>query len=56
MIELIKTYSGYTRPEGRVKTTIGYAYRCKKCGFITMSKEAAQPHLKCKEKQDETCH
>ena len=51
MVEIIKTYTGYTRTEGRVKATIGYAYRCAVCELITISKKEATPHLKCKEKQ-----
>lgn len=50
MVEVIKTYTGYARTHGRVKSTIGYAYRCSKCGLITLNKEEAKPHLKCKEK------
>jgi hypothetical protein len=49
-VEVIKTLTGYTRSHGRVKTTVGYAYRCVKCGFITLSKEEAKPHINCKGK------
>ncbi len=35
MIELIRTYAGYTRPEGRIKQTFAYMYRCAKCESIT---------------------
>lgn len=51
MIEIIKTYTGYARSQGRVKSTVGYAYRCAICGLITVSKEEAKPHVNCKEKQ-----
>lgn len=51
MVEVINTYTGYSRTHGRVKSTIGYAYRCAKCGLITLNKEEAKPHLKCKEKE-----
>ncbi len=34
MIELIRTYAGYTRPEGRIKQTFAYMYRCSKCEEI----------------------
>ena len=49
MVEIIKTYTGYPRSEGRIKSTISYVYRCKRCGFLTLSKAEATPHLKCKE-------
>ena len=51
MVEVIKTYTGDPRTFGRVKMTLGYAYRCAGCGLITTSKEEAKPHLTCKEKQ-----
>ena len=51
MVEIIKTFTGYARAHGRIKSTVGSAYRCKVCGFITLSKKEATPHLKCKEKQ-----
>lgn len=35
MIELIRTYAGYNRPEGRIKQTFAYMYRCGKCESIT---------------------
>ena len=35
MIELIRTYMGYGRLEGRIKQTFNYAYRCSKCESIT---------------------
>jgi rRNA maturation endonuclease Nob1 len=35
MIELIRTYQGYTRPEGKIKQTFTYMYRCSKCESIT---------------------
>lgn len=34
MVELIRTYEGYGRPEGRVKQTFTYMYRCSKCENI----------------------
>jgi hypothetical protein len=49
MVEIIKTITGYSRAHGLIKTTVGYAYRCKVCGLITLSKKEATPHLKCKE-------
>lgn len=50
MIEVIRTYAGYTRTEGRIKQTFTPMYRCKECGLITEIKEEAKTHLKCKEK------
>ena len=47
-VEIIKTYSGYQRSFGQIKTTISYAYRCKKCELITLNKKEASQHLKCK--------
>lgn len=44
MIELIRTYQGYTRPEGRIKQTFSYMYRCKECGLITEDKERVKSH------------
>ena len=51
MIEVIKTYAGEPRTHGRVKITIGYAYRCKACELITLDKKEAKVHLKCKGEQ-----
>lgn len=51
MVEVIRTYAGYNRTEGRVKQTFAHMYRCKQCGHITESKTVAEAHLKCKEKQ-----
>ncbi len=48
MIEVIKTYTGYTRPQGQIKMTLAYAYRCKVCELITLNKKEAKAHLKCK--------
>ncbi len=47
-VEIIKTYSGYARTFGRIKTTTSYAYRCTVCELITLKKEEATLHLKCK--------
>ena len=35
MIELIRTYAGYTRPQGQIKQTFDYMYRCSTCEQIT---------------------
>ena len=35
MIDLIRTYAGYNRPEGQIKQTFAYMYRCGKCENIT---------------------
>lgn len=51
MVEIIKTITGYSRQHGLVKTTVGSAYRCKSCGFITLIKKEAILHLKCKGEQ-----
>lgn len=34
MIKLIRTYAGYSRPEGYAKVTIAYMYHCSKCMYI----------------------
>lgn len=34
MIDIIRTYEGYSRPEGKVKQTFTYMYRCSKCENI----------------------
>jgi len=44
MIELIKTYYSCPRPEGRVKMSIRYMYRCTKCGNIKPTKEEIKIH------------
>jgi len=44
MIETIKTYSGTPRWEGRVKVTMGLAYRCTKCDKITLKKKELEKH------------
>lgn len=44
MIEAIRTYNGYTRPEGRVKQTFGVMYRCKECGHITETRKEINQH------------
>jgi len=49
-VEVIKTLAGTARAHGQIKTTVGSAYRCKRCGFITLSKEEAKPHINCKGK------
>ena len=43
-IEIVKTYSGYARPEGRIKMTIGYVYRCKLCGVYKTDTKALTAH------------
>ena len=35
MIDIIRTYQGYVRPEGRIKQSFRYMYRCAKCEEIT---------------------
>jgi len=47
-VEVIKTYTGYSRPAGAVKMTLAYAYRCKACKLIMLNKKEASTHLKCK--------
>ena len=44
MIELIKTYYGSSRFEGKLKVTIRYMYRCTKCGTIKPTKEEIKEH------------
>ena len=34
MIEIIRTYNGIGRAEGRIKMTVAPMYRCTKCGDI----------------------
>lgn len=51
MVEIIKTQTGYARADGGIKLTVSYAYRCKVCELITLSKKEATPHLKCKGEQ-----
>jgi rRNA maturation endonuclease Nob1 len=45
MIEIIRTYQGYTRPEGRIKQSFAYMYRCKECELITPDKKEAKTHV-----------
>lgn len=45
MIEIIRTYQGYSRPEGRVKQTFGYMYRCKECELISETKQEIKEHV-----------
>jgi rRNA maturation endonuclease Nob1 len=43
-IEIIRTYAGYIRPEGRIKQTFTYMYRCKLCGVIKPEAKALTTH------------
>ena len=47
MIELIRTFTGYTRAEGRVKITEAGVYRCSICETIKPTKEEILKH-ECK--------
>jgi hypothetical protein len=47
-VDIIKTYTGYARSSGRIKSTVAYAYRCRVCELIMLTKKEATPHLKCK--------
>jgi len=49
MIELIRTFTGYTRAEGRVKITEAGAYRCTVCETIETTKQEILKH-ECKAK------
>jgi len=49
MIEVIRTFAGYPRWEGKVKSTFGIAYRCTLCGKITFLKKEIEKH-DCKPK------
>lgn len=44
MIEVIKTYTGSPRPEGRLRVSVQYMYRCKICGTIKPTKEEIKKH------------
>lgn len=44
MIELIRTFTGYPRPDGRVKITEAGAYRCTLCEEIKTTKEEILKH------------
>jgi hypothetical protein len=56
MVEIIKTYTGTMWAQGTAKMTIGYAYRCIVCEFITINKDEAKTHLTCKEKHNATSY
>ncbi len=43
-IEIIRTYQGYARPEGRIKQSFAYMYRCKLCGVIKTEAKALTTH------------
>jgi hypothetical protein len=44
MIELIRTFTGYTRAEGRVKITEAGVYRCTLCETIKPTKQEILKH------------
>jgi hypothetical protein len=44
MIEAIRTYQGYTRPEGRIKQSFAVMYRCTNCELITVTLPEIRKH------------
>lgn len=44
MIEVIRTLTGYTRPDGRAKVVEGRAFRCDKCELISTSYPEIKQH------------
>ncbi len=43
-IETVETYTGYGRPEGQIKLTVGYVFHCTKCDTYKPTKNEIDKH------------